>query len=199
MGKLLIVAIITSIFLFHDVDMNAQNRPVKKGRSNNKVVVVKRGHHKNFHRKNVVIVRKRQGRTVAVLPNGYATCVYRKNNYYFHDGFFYRNYDNSYHVIAAPIGIKIRALPIGCRQIIMRGQPHFFYRGAFYKSVGNEYEAVAPEVGTVVPEIPDEIAEQIEVEGITYYEIEDYLYKPVETPEGRQYEVAGELDDSTND
>jgi hypothetical protein len=63
----------------------------------------------------------------------------------------------------------------------------------------NNHIAVAPEVGTVVPEIPDEIAEQIEVEGITYFEIEDYLYKPVETPQGRQYEVAGELDDSTND
>jgi len=197
MRKLFVMAVLLSIFVLIDGNIFAQNRQGNRGRNERKVVVVKKGHPHRYHRKNVVIVRKRNGRTLAVLPNGYATCVYKNNNYYYHGGFFYRNLNKEYHLIAPPFGLRMKVLPAGYRKIIMFGQPHYFYQGVFYKQVGNEYETVQPQVGTIVQEIPQEMAEQVQLDGISYYEIADFLYKPVQTPEGPQYEVAGQLDDES--
>ena len=59
----------------------------------------------------------------------------------------------------------------------------------------NEYEVVEPSVGTVVPELPENDVEVVTIDGETYYEFDDILYKPLVTKEGVQYEVVGRLDD----
>jgi hypothetical protein len=199
MRNIIIVSIFLSFFIIINQEAIAQNRGGRKGPRNSKVVVVKKGHPRKFQRKKVVVIRKRPGKTIASLPAGYTTHVYRKNNYYFHNGYYYRNHNNAYHIIKAPVGIRIKVLPVGYRKIVMYGKPHFFYNGTYYQQVGNEYETVEPEVGTVVPEIPEEIAEQVELEGISYFEIADYLYETVETAEGVQYKVVGELEDETSE
>jgi hypothetical protein len=162
-------------------------------------VVVKKTYPAKFKRNQIVVVKKRNVRTLNSLPNGYTTCVYRKNNYYYHGGFFYRNTNNIYHVIAPPRGIKIKVLPVGYRKIMIGNRPHFYFQGVYYKQVGNEFETVEPEVGTIVPDIPQDVAEQVTVGGESYYEFANVLYKSVETPAGTQYQVAGELEDETED
>ena len=77
----------------------------------------------------------------------------------------------------------------------MRRLPHYYYRGVYYRQVNNEYEVVEPSVGTVVPELPENDVEVVTIDGETYYEFDDILYKPLVTKEGVQYEVVGRLDD----
>jgi hypothetical protein len=47
----------------------------------------------------------------------------------------------------------------------------------------------------VVPELPENDVEVVTIDGETYYEFDDILYKPLVTKEGVQYEVVGRLDD----
>jgi hypothetical protein len=209
MKKLMFGTFVLSALLLFSFNAQAQVRTGKYNKlPNKKVVVVKKGHnpvHVNkghptrYQRNQVVVVKKHNPRVMNVLPNGYTTCVHQKNNYYYHSGCYYRQYNNTYHVVAPPRGIRIQILPVGYRRIVMYGRPHIFYMGIYYKQVGNEYETVEPEVGTIVPEISDEMAEEVTIDDVKYYEVADVLYKPVETDEGTQYEVAGELDDETNE
>jgi hypothetical protein len=72
---------------------------------NKKVKVVKV--HK-YPRNKVVVVHQRRVRTVPVLPEGHATIVFKGRNYYYHGGYYYNYFGNTYTVIAPPIGIRIK-------------------------------------------------------------------------------------------
>ncbi len=67
--------------------------------------------------------------------------------------------------------------------------------GTYYREVGSEYEAVEPVVGTIVPELPEDNVDEITIDGQTYYEYDDMLYKAIVTSTGIEYEVVGKLGD----
>jgi len=73
--------------------------------------------------------------------------------------------------------------------------PHFYFMGTYYKQVNEEYETVQPAVGTIVPELPDHNVEEVTIDGKTYFEYDNILYKTVVIKSGVQYEVVGKLDD----
>ena len=49
---------------------------------------------------------------------------------------------------------------------------------------------VDPEVGTIVYELPDDY-EKVEIDGVTYFEYANVLYKKVQIDGTRAYEVVG--------
>jgi hypothetical protein len=157
---------------------------------NSNVAVVNR-----YTRNKVVVVKPRTVQTIRVLPAGHTKIFFGKNQYYFHNGFYYRYYGNSYRVIAPPFGLRIKVLPVGFRTIYFGSIPHYYYRGVFYRQVNNEYVITEPEQGTVVPDLPEEFVEEVTIDGQTYFAFDNLLYKPVVTKEGVQYEVVGKLDD----
>ncbi|MDF1551163.1 MAG: DUF6515 family protein, partial [Bacteroidales bacterium] len=161
--------------------------------------IVKKKHYKRYPRSKVVVVKRRNPRIIKTLPIGYSTYVYRRNNYFFHNGYFYRNQNNAYTIIAPPRGIRIKTLPVGYRKIIMYKKPHFYYKGTFYREINGEYESVEPEIGAIVPDIPLEIAEEVVVDNVSCYEIADFLYKSVDSDEGNQYEVVGQLEGDSDE
>jgi hypothetical protein len=150
---------------------------------------------RRYPRSKVVVVKRRPVRTVTVLPAGYTTIVYRNVNYYHHAGYFYNYNNNQYVYIAPPRGIRINVLPVGYRTVIYGGVTRYYYHGVYYSQVENAYETADPAVGTVVPELPTEDVEEVSIDGKTYYEYDDILYKTIVTKEGNQYEVVGRLDD----
>ncbi len=169
---------------------------VQKGRKVRPTRVVTYKPAPRFSRTRVVVIRPRRVRTVTVLPMGYQTIVYRNNNYYYHGGLFYRHVNAAYTLIPPPIGIRIRVLPVGYQRIVMGGHPHFYYQGVYYTQVGEEYETTTPETGTFVASLPEENVDEVTIDGQTYYEYENYLYKSVTASNGSSgYEVVGQLDD----
>lgn len=162
------------------------NRPY----NNTKVVSVN-----HYSRNKVVVVHPRKVRTVTVLPTGYTTVVYGKKNYYCHGGYYYHYHSGIYRAVPPPFGFRIGFLPIGYRTIYINTVPHYYYGGVYYRQVNNEYEVVEPATGTLVPELPQDDVEEVSIDGQTYFEYDDILYKPVVTKEGVQYEVVGRLDD----
>jgi hypothetical protein len=98
-------------------------------------------------------------------------------------------------LIVAPRGLRVGFLPLGNRSLLIHNIPHYYYAGTYYRAVGNEYEVVQPSIGTVVPELPEDNVEEITIDGQSYLEYDDVLYKTVVTTTGIQYEVVGRLDD----
>ncbi len=73
--------------------------------------------------------------------------------------------------------------------------PHFYYMGTYYRQNNNEeYETVEPAVGAIVPELPDHDVDEVTIDGKTFFEYDNVLYKSVVTNDGVQYEVVGKLD-----
>ncbi len=147
-----------------------------------------------FPRTKVVVVKPRV-RVVNVLAADRTRIVYRNRPYYYQGGRYYHYVNNSYTIIAPPRGIRIRILPVGYRTVIVGNAQNYYYMGAYYRPIGNEYETFDPNVGTIVPDLPQDDVEEIMIDGQTYYECNDILYKPIGTLNGTEYEVVGKLND----
>ena len=180
--------------MFESIPANAQRRRDRVrvvGRAN-------RNHPKVvYSRSQRVIVRPRTVRTITVLPTGYKTFVYNRNNYYTHNGLYYSLRNNVYVVTPPPFGVRVSVLPIGFRNIRWRNSGYYYYQGSYYNRVdaSNEYEVIEPRIGMVVPELPEENVEEVNINNQVYYEFDDYLYKQIPTQSGLQYEVVGKLSD----
>lgn len=150
---------------------------------------------KTYSRVNVKIVKQRNVNVIQSLPIGYSTVTFGGRNLFYHGGRYYNAVGNSYSLIAAPIGLRVRILPIGYRRIFIGAVPHYYYGGVYYRQIGDEYEAVEPSVGTIVPELPTDNVEEVIIDGQTLYEYDNFLYKSIVTRKGVQYEVVGKLGD----
>jgi len=196
------IAFLILIMTFFNGYVFGQKNPNKHRRGTKTVVVHKNNrryttvvHTTRYPRNKVVVVKRRNVRTIPNLGAGYVTVVHRGRNYYYHGGRYYNQFNNGYTVIAAPRGLRIKFLPVGNRRILIGSVPHYYYMGTYYRAQGNEYEAVEPTVGTVVPELPEDNVEEVTIDGQSYLEYDNILYKTVVTNSGLQYEVVGKLDD----
>jgi Family of unknown function (DUF6515) len=166
---------------------------VQKGRGKSAFVTTKTV--KIYPRTNVKVVKQRNVNVVQTLPIGYSTVTFGGRNLYYHGGRYYNSVGNTYSVIAAPIGLRVKVLPVGHRRIFIGAVPHYYYGGVYYRQTGDEYEAVEPSVGTIVPELPTDNVEEVVIDGQTLYEYDNVLYKSIVTKRGVQYEVVGKLGD----
>jgi hypothetical protein len=147
-----------------------------------------------FSRTRLTVVKQRNVKMFQKLPNGYSSTVFGGQNFYHYGGRYYGYSGNMYTIIGAPIGIRTRLLPVGNKRIFIGGVPHFYYSGVYYRDIGNsEYEVIDPTIGTIVPELPDDNVEEVMIDGQTFYEYNNILYKSVVTKNGVQYEVVGKL------
>lgn len=145
---------------------------------------------KRFKRNRVVVVRPRRVRTVTVVPKGAVNIHFNKVDYHFHSGRYYRKHTTGFIAIAPPIGLRTRVLPKNNYRFTWRNRPYFYHSGVFYVYKGEEYEVSASEVGMVVPDLPEDLIEEVKIEDQTYYSLEGNLYKKHENG----YEVIGQLE-----
>jgi len=137
-------------------------------------------HYANLPRRNAVIT---------TIPPTYRTINYGGYSYRYNHGVFYRPYNNSFRVVAPPIGIYIDVLPIGYRRILVGNYPYYYYNGTYYDYRDNNYLVVSPPVGAVVESLPPGY-ETVTIDGETYYMVDGAQYKPVVQENGEVwYEV----------
>jgi len=98
-------------------------------------------------------------------------------NYHYYSGIYYRPYGDSFVVVKAPIGLRVRTLPIGSVHFVVGGRRYFYYYGTYYiKSVDNDYITVAPPLGAIVDGLPEGYTKVV-IDNNTYYEFEGTYYK----------------------
>ncbi len=125
-----------------------------------------------------------------VLPSFYFNLNFGGYGYRYYDGVFYRPYNNTFRVIAPPIGIYLNTLPIGYRTIYVHDYPYYYYNGTYYDHRDDDnYIVVSPPVGAIVESIPGGY-EEVTIDGETYYTVDGAQYKPVVQENGEiWYEV----------
>lgn len=96
-------------------------------------------------------------------------------------GFYYRPH----------LGLRVSVLPFGYYPFYF-GNTQFFYSGGlYYRQDNNSYKVVVPPVGAQVPNIPSE-AEEVTINGQTYYEYKGVYYSPTVDANGKTvYIIAG--------
>lgn len=131
----------------------------------------------------------RRNTVVPVVPAGYKTVNYGGYAYRYNRGVFYRSYNNTFMVVAPPIGIFIDVMPIGYRRILVHNNPYYYYNGSYYQYRDSRYYVVSPPVGAVVESLPAGY-QTLTIDGETYYTIDGAQYKPVVEDNGEiWYEV----------
>jgi len=166
-------------------DVNAQRKYRKKTR---KTVVVK----KTPRAKVVYVNPRKKVKSIKVLPAGSRIVKHRGVSYHYRDGLYYKYSNANYVVVRPPLGIRIAVLPVGYHRMRVRGITYYYSRGVFYAKKSQSYELVKSPVGVRVAVIPD-TAEKITIDESTYYEYADTIYRLVETGNGLEYEVIGEV------
>lgn len=154
---------------------------------NGRVTVVRKT---KFRRKNVIVVRRRNVRSVTVLPIGYNTIIFKNKTYYFHSGRYYLLRNSVYEVVPPPSGIRVSSLPIENQSVIVNQVNYYYFDGTFYQKDSAGYQVVKAPIGAVVSNLPED-NEEITIDGVTYYEYNNYLYKKVDNA----YELMGKLED----
>ena len=59
--------------------------------------------------------------------------VFKKANFHFAKGVWYKKRGRNYVVCAAPVGIKVRTLPRGNKVVKVKGRKLYKYKGIWYK------------------------------------------------------------------
>ena len=129
------------------------------------------------------------GHRVSYLPHGYVVRHIGGRPYYYYDGIYYRPYRyGGYYVCRPPLGTVFAATLFDAamtavaintiRDEINRAVEDYYYQnGVFYTRENDEYRVVEAPVGAQIDQIPSDY-EEVQINGETYYKVEDTLYKP---------------------
>src|SRR6185437_1112438 len=71
--------------------------------------------------------KPRRNTVITVVPNGYRVVNYGGLGYRYYNGVFYRPYNNSFMVVAPPIGLFINVMPYGYRRVMVNNYPYYYY------------------------------------------------------------------------
>ncbi|CAL1520459.1 hypothetical protein MMC2321_04224 [Chitinophaga sp. MM2321] len=136
--------------------------------------------------------------TPAVMNRGYYSHSYRPPVY--HSGGYYRRpwyrpgyrHFYGYNPFFPPLGFYVSTLPYGYFTLGAAFGPMYYYGGTYYESDNdNGYKVVEPPMDAAVPDLPDG-AQEIQVNGNTYYEVNGTYYQEIMTDNGRRFKVVGE-------
>ena len=158
-------------------------------------------HHRHNDRYRTQPVRRnphyrypRHRRVIRTLPRYHVRIVYRGLPYFYYSGIYYTQYGDEYIVVMPPVGFRIGVLPVGYVRIVVGPSVYFYHSGIYYiensesDNEDEKYEVVTPDIGTVVSEIHED-SEEVVIDGKTYYEYNDILYKKITDDNKVTYEV----------
>ncbi|MBS1741618.1 MAG: hypothetical protein JST81_01175 [Bacteroidetes bacterium] len=114
---------------------------------------------------------------ISSFPFSFVTINFGGFGYRYYNGTFYQPFNNSFIVVAPPIGLPVTVLPFGYSRIFVNSSPYYYYNGTYYNDYNDGYQVVAPPVGALVESIPQGY-ETITIDGETYYKVDGVQYKP---------------------
>lgn len=167
------------------------------GRHDNRVVKVRERSIRQYPRDRTVIVTHRPDRFEPSIHRDHRIIHHHGNDYRYYNGRYYRPHNGTYVVVAPPRGIRVNVIPNNFLTIMVGRNPYYYYEGVYYRQdpTVNEYEVVDAPMGAIVPELPQDDVRAVVINGKTYFEYDNILYKAVVTRDGVQYKVMGTISD----
>lgn len=92
------------------------------------------------------------------------------------------------------VGSRVKKRPPKSVVIYYRDIPYLYADGVHYKAVDDVYEVIRPQLGMIVPELPEDEVQKVNLDNRTLYLFDGVLYKKVPTSRGVQFEVYGFID-----
>ncbi|MFT3903195.1 MAG: DUF6515 family protein [Niabella sp.] len=114
------------------------------------------------------------GVRIGTLPYGSFNFFWGGMPYYYFGGTFYRQSDNSYEVVEAPIGALVNRLPAGAEQMEINGELYYEYRGTYYQETTDKNGKRAYEVVGVDGKLDTDGANQRSYNNDPVYDNEGY-------------------------
>lgn len=181
----------------HDRDNNYRGGDNNYRGHDNRVVRVREREIRRYPRQKTVIVTHRPDRFQPEIHRDHRIIRHRGYDYSYYNGHYYRPQNGTYVIVAPPRGIRVNMIPSNFLTIMVGRRPYYYYDGVYYKQdpTVNDYEVVDPPMGAIVPELPQEDVRAVVINGKTYFEYDNILYKAVVTNEGVQYKVMGTIAD----
>lgn len=105
--------------------------------------------------------------------------------FFYHSGIYYRQYDDEYVVVRAPIGARVRILPDGCSTIYSRGHSYYVCDEDYYQPFDDGYIVVEQPVYVdrdADIDVGDEVRVRVDTLNVRsgpgrHYDIVDQLYR----------------------
>jgi hypothetical protein len=152
------------------------------------------------------------GLSFGYLPYGYFPFYYGPDMYYAYDGVYYRQNNDHYEVIAAPVGAEVPKLPSHAKSIMINGEQYYEQSGVYYREVvhpdntkgyliagkdgvlntGQDAQPQMPKVGDIVDQLPQD-CRTVTLNGKKFYVSPDDIYyeETVDNGGNTTYKVAG--------
>ena len=166
------------------------------------------------------------GHYITVLPPHYVIRRYHGIDYYWCDNIWYRYYAGRYWICRPPFGyvfspisdlalaaciisyyndrqpdvvaeVQKKGSALNLSQNFANSDTEYFYNdGVFYVlTEDGQYAVIVPPAGAQVESLPDDY-EEITIDGIMYYKVDDTVYRMIINEEGKAcFEVLGQLRD----
>lgn len=144
------------------------------------------------------------GHRLRTLPPGYRLIRVRDLDYYYYDGIYYRPYPlGGYYVCRPPMGTAIAStlFDVALTAVVInalrsdsasKDQEYYYQDGVFYILKNGQYYVIEAPIGALVTEIPADY-EEVEIDGKTYYRVEDTLFGTTVIDGALYFEVIANL------
>ena len=104
---------------------------------------------------------------------------------------FGRPYYGYYNYYRPYLGFSLNILPFGYYPFYYGDVQYYYSQGLYYRQYDNQYKVVVPPVGAEVSQLPSD-AQEVTINGQTYYEYKGVYYSPLEKTDGKTaYVIAG--------
>ena len=129
-------------------------------------------------------------------PDNHVRIHHGGYDYYYRDGLYYRFHNNRYVIAPPPRHIRVSVIPSTYFSFRIGNLAYFYSNGAYYNydALNSVYEVVDPPMGAIVPDLPQYDVNTVVINGKTYLEYDNVLYKAIVTGTGVRYKVMGRLD-----
>ena len=109
--------------------------------------------------------------------------------YHYDQGVYYVASGSGYAVVPAPVGATIVTLPPGSQTVVINETTNnYYYGGTYFNKTSSGYTVVPPTAGAVVENLP-EGGKEVKIGEVTYVQVGETYYQPVQQGGKNMYEV----------
>ena len=126
---------------------------------------------------------------VATLATTAIIISVQNQQYHYDQGVYYIQSDGGYTVVEAPVGATVKVIPESSQTVVINETTNnYYYGGTYYEKSDEGYTVVPPTAGAVVENLP-EGGEEVKIGDVTYVQVGDVYYQPIEQDGKNMYEV----------
>lgn len=151
---------------------------------------------KTINKKSITFIGdKPNGISLEKLPRKAESLNINGFEYRYYGGYFYKEENEKYNRVQAPIGATVKEIPDNYQRIIMSGRIFYYSNGVFYMGKGKKaFVTTYGPIGGQISSLPEGV-QKIKIKERNYFLYHDIVFKIGESRSRKYYEVYGYVTD----